>query len=109
MKTPLTASDDALGTGSSESSDDLLPQLSALGTNGNPTSWSTSTLRVESERTRRLAIARKLTPYQRDLVDEYVNVCIPFHIFFGHITDSYCHSLLLSLVTCLCLSCNVRF
>ncbi|KAF9044484.1 hypothetical protein BJ165DRAFT_1405294 [Panaeolus papilionaceus] len=74
MKTPLTASDDALGTGSSESSDDLLPQLSALGTNGNPTSWSTSTLHVESERACRLAIARKLTPYQRDLVDEYVNL-----------------------------------
>ncbi|KAF9053467.1 hypothetical protein BJ165DRAFT_1338938 [Panaeolus papilionaceus] len=31
-------------------------------------------LRIESERARRMAVLRKLTPYQRDLVDEYVKL-----------------------------------
>jgi len=39
-----------------------------------PDGWLTSSLRLESERARRLAVTRKLHPYQRDLTDEFIRV-----------------------------------
>jgi len=38
--------------------------------------WSTSSLRIESDRGRRLAVAKKLHPYQRDLIDEFIKVSL---------------------------------
>ena len=43
-------------------------------TTSQPGSSLTSSLRLESDRARRLAVTRKLHPYQRDLTDEFIRV-----------------------------------
>jgi len=35
-----------------------------------------SSLRIESDRGRRLAVAKRLHPYQQDLIDEFIRVCV---------------------------------
>jgi hypothetical protein len=41
---------------------------------GHVSPWSTSSLRIETERARRLAISKKLHPYQRDDVETFLKV-----------------------------------
>jgi len=53
------------------------PNIEGLSTTNatlQPDVWLTSSLRVESDRARRLAVTRKLHPYQRDLMDEFIRV-----------------------------------
>ncbi|PPQ75138.1 hypothetical protein CVT24_010100 [Panaeolus cyanescens] len=73
MKTP--GSDEPTDMHASDDADEL-PQPAGSGTEpSNLTSrWTNSSLRIESERARKMAIARKLTPYQRELVDDYIKM-----------------------------------
>jgi hypothetical protein len=42
--------------------------------------WTSSSLRVEMDAARRLAAAKRLHPYQREIVEAFVKVCYSYNI-----------------------------